>query len=113
MVKRIDRIHVPRSVDKEIGPISEDSSYFRHEEPPNEAELLKMFRRWCNNCDGTFDDVLKEWVTGRLEMSLPVNPGPIDPNERQKRKPTKAFRIVLEGVFNEVQADKAKTKKRR
>jgi hypothetical protein len=111
VVRKVDKIHVPIGIGTEIDNISEDLLYIRDEQPPDEAELLRMFRRWCLNSKGTFDDVLKEWVKDRLELRLPVNPGPIDPNEPPKRRPARAFRIALQGVFNAVKAEKAKTRK--
>jgi len=91
----------------------DDSAILRREEPPDKATLLERFSTWVGNTAGNFEDVLSEWIKGRLEFGLPVNPGPIDPNERPKKKPTKNFRSALESVFNEVRASEAKRPKRK
>lgn len=115
MVRKVGGIHIPRSVSGQIGDkIFEDDSYVRYDEPPGEADLLALFRKWVKNTpEGTFQEILKGWVKGRVDLELSVNPGPLDPNEKPKKKPTKAFQTALEGVFNEVRAGQAKSRKRK
>lgn len=115
MVRKVGGIHIPRGVSGQIGDkIFEDDSFVRYDEPPGEAELLAVFRKWTQNTpEGTFQEVLDEWIAGRVEMGLSVNPGPVDPNERPKKKPTKAFQSALERVFDEVRAEQAKKDKKR
>jgi len=115
VVRRIEGIYIPKRGGGQIGDdICEDDSYLRRDEPPNEAELLAVFRKSTQNTpEGTFQAVLDEWIAGRVEMGLSVNPGPVDPNERPKKKPAKAFQSALERVFDEVRAEQAKKDKKR
>jgi hypothetical protein len=113
VVKDAGKIYLESVSESELADVLEDPTYFRKEEPPDEGALLDRFRTWVKNTPGNFEDVLSEWIEGRLEMSLPVNPGPLDPNERPKKKPTKTFKSALEAVFNEVRASEAKRPKRK
>jgi len=112
VVKYAGKIFFENLSTTELADVLEDPAYLRKEDPPDEAALLERFRTWVTNTPGSFDEVLSEWVSGRLNMGLPVNPGPYDPNEPVKRKPTKAFRTALERVFNDVRTSKAKRPKR-
>lgn len=98
MVRKVGGIHIPRGGGAQIGDkIFEDDSYVRYDEPPNEAELLAVFRKWTQNTpEGTFQEVLKEWIDGRVGMNLSVNPGPLDPNEKPRKNPTKAFQTAFQ-----------------
>lgn len=114
MVKNAGRIYVEESEDSELREVLDDPSYLRRDEPPDQAALLERFETWVRQTPGTFEGVLDNWVKGRLEMNLAVNPGPQDPNERPKKSPTRKFREALEATFNQVrraQAEELKTKK--
>lgn len=115
MVRRVGGIHVPRDGSGEMnGKVVVEEGYARCDDPPKLEELIGVFRRWVKNSpEGTFQEVLRGWVDGRTEMKLSVNPGPFDPNEKVRKKPTKAFQTLLEGVFNEVRAQQAKPRKRK
>ena len=115
MVKNAGRLYLEESEDSELRDVVEDLSYVRREEPPDQATLLERFQTWVRNTPGSFEEVLKSWVRGRLEMKLAVNPGLQDPNERPKKSPTKKFREALEAAFNQVrqsQAEELKKKKK-
>ena len=113
MVKDAGKVYVERTPESELEGVSDDPTYLPRADPPDQDALLERFRVWVKNNPGNFGAVLSGWIKSRLKMNLSVNPGPIDPNERPKRNPTKTFRSALESVFNDVRARQSTRSKRK
>lgn len=74
-----------------------------------EESLLEAWRRFVSSQKrGSFQTVLRRWVTARLEMNCPVNPGPEDVDLPRAQAPNQEFTSKLQTAFEEVRSKQRK-----
>ena len=74
-----------------------------------EEALVEAWRRFVTSePKGSFEEILSKWVDARVEMKIPVNPGPRP--KRILKTSKKKFKDRLETEFNDVRSKKRRTK---
>jgi len=108
VVKHVETPYVGSEYEESFDPeVSFDEPSAVARELTEEA-LVEAWRRFVTSePKGSFEEVLSKWVAARVEMKIPVNPGP--PGKRPSKTPKKEFKERLESEFNDVRSKKRRT----
>ena len=102
MVREFSEIYIEEVEDDSSARTdsSESGDFVRLDD--SNKDLINAFRRFAASSRGSFNSLLKSWVTYRLEASLPV-----DFTQPERKSISQGLRIALQAAFNQVRKKKA------